>query len=156
MTHHTPVYPAFHQTPTNERPSASASSSSKKNRLILVLLASAAAGALLLVLFAAALFVGVTSSLKATDAYREAVARAVGNEAVKAELGAPIEPTPWVLGSVHVNGAHANTQLTIPIRGSRAEGRIHARATRNAGVWSFSQLEVEVDGKTPTLPLLAP
>jgi hypothetical protein len=107
-----------------------------------------------LALFFTALFGIVFASMRSSDVYREAVMRASTNGAVLAELGAPIKTGLFVNGSIQVSGSAGSADITIPLSGSRKEGTLHAVATKSAGRWTFSRLEVEVDGNPTPLPLL--
>jgi hypothetical protein len=105
-------------------------------------------------LFFTALFGIVVVSMRSSDVYREAVTRASANGAVLAELGAPIEAGLFVSGSIRTSGSSGSADMAIPLSGSRKEGTLHAVATKSAGHWTFSRLEVEVDGNPTPIPLL--
>jgi hypothetical protein len=106
-------------------------------------------------------FVALTSgivaiSMRSSDAYRDAMARASTDPAVLRELGAPVESGWFISGSVHVTGPSGTADLAIPLVGSVRKGTLYAVGTKAAGLWTFSTLEVEVEGNPARIPLLAP
>lgn len=110
----------------------------------------------LLVLFAA--FIGaivliVFGALKSSDAYKTAVARAKANPQVVEALGTPIEEGMFLSGTTNVEGSSGAADLTIPISGPRGKAKIYAIATKAAGRWTYSTLEVAVDGREDRIDL---
>lgn len=104
-----------------------------------------------------AVVVGIVSvSMKSSDVYRDAMARAAGDRAVLAELGAPLKGGLFVSGSVQVSGPSGQADIAIPVSGPRNEGTLYAVATKSAGRWTFTTLELEVDGRAARIPLLPP
>lgn len=104
-----------------------------------------------------AFVVGIaTFGIRSSDAYEDAMARASAHPAVVAELGPPIESGWFVNGSLKVSGSTGTADLEIPLKGSLREGTLYAVGTKSAGRWTFSTLEVEIEGKTTRIPLLPP
>ena len=106
------------------------------------------------VMFIGGIFLAVTTSMKSTDAYREAVERATQNEAVQAALGTPITPGFLVSGSFNVSGSSGRANLAIPISGPQGKATIHAVATRSAGEWNFDTLVVKIRATGERIDLL--
>jgi len=84
----------------------------------------------------------VMGALKSSDVYTEALKRAQQNDEVKALLGEPIEAGFWVAGSIQVSNGSGNADITIPLSGPKGSATLHAVATKTAGVWQYSTLEV--------------
>jgi hypothetical protein len=104
-----------------------------------------------------AFVVGIaTFGIRSSDAYEDAMARASAHPAVVAELGPPIESGWFVNGSLKVSGSTGTADLEIPLKGSLREGTLYAVGTKSAGRWTFSTLEVEIEGKTTRIPLIPP
>ncbi|MEX0701876.1 MAG: cytochrome c oxidase assembly factor 1 family protein [Planctomycetales bacterium] len=101
----------------------------------------------------ALLVFGVFGAIKSSDVYTEAIARAKANEEVQAALGEPIEEGFLVSGNINVSDATGNADLAIPISGPKGNGTIHAVATKVAGKWEYSTLEVEVPGRAGRIDL---
>lgn len=97
-----------------------------------------------------------TLGMRSSDAYKDAVAQASVHPAVLAELGPPIESGWFASGSVRVSGPSGDADLAIPLSGSLREGTLYAVGTKSAGRWTFSTLELEVEGKPTRIPLLPP
>lgn len=104
--------------------------------------------------FAAAI-VGIASlSIRSSDVYEDAVARASAHPVVVTTLGPPIEGGWLVSGSIRMSGPSGTADLEIPLSGSIREAKLYAVATKSAGRWTFSTLEVEVEGMPSRILLL--
>ena len=94
----------------------------------------------------------VTTALKSSDAYSVALSTASADSSVLAELGRPLEPGWFVSGSINVSGSSGHADLSIPVSGSVRSGKINAVADKAAGIWTFSVLNVVIEGR-PTIDL---
>ena len=110
---------------------------------------------LLFGLFMALIFTVVMGSMKSSDAYKEAVARARANPNVVEKLGTPIQEGMFVTGNINVQNDSGAADLQIPISGPKGKAVIHAVATKSAGKWEYSRLTVAMEGQ-PELDLLGP
>jgi hypothetical protein len=109
---------------------------------------------LLGVLFVGILMTIITTSMRSSDAYKDALASATENSEVRAAIGEPIKPAWLIAGEIKVSGSAGYANLTIPITGSHGQGVIHAVAAKSEGVWRFSFLAVHVQGHTADIDLL--
>ncbi|MDQ6623267.1 MAG: cytochrome c oxidase assembly factor 1 family protein [Verrucomicrobiota bacterium] len=103
---------------------------------------------------AAALVVFVFGALKSSDVYKTAVARAESDAAVTSALGSPIKEGWFMSGKTNVTGSTGEADIAIPISGPKGAGTIYAVATKSAGRWTYTTLEVEVKGSGPRIDLL--
>ena len=108
----------------------------------------------LIVLFIAGIMMIVFGAMKSSDAYRTAVSRAKANPEVVSALGTPIEEGFFVSGKTNVNGSSGEADLTIPISGPKGKAKIYAVATKRAGRWNYSTLEVEIAGRDERIDLV--
>ena len=108
----------------------------------------------LVVAFVAAVVMIVFGALKSSDAYKTAVARAKAHPEVTAALGQPIEEGMFLSGKTNVEGSSGEADLAIPISGPKGKAKIYAIATKTAGRWNYSTLEVEVTGRDERIHLL--
>lgn len=108
----------------------------------------------LVVAFIAAIVLVVFGAMKSSDAYKTAVAQARVHPEVIAALGTPIEEGMFVSGKTNVEGSSGQADLTIPISGPKGKAKIYAVATKTAGRWKYSTLEVEVTGRDERIELL--
>jgi hypothetical protein len=92
--------------------------------------------------------------LKQADAYKLALERAQNNPQVQAALGEPIEAGLLVSGSVNISGPTGSADISIPISGPKGKGTIYVVATKSAGQWEFSTLEVEIHATGERVDLL--
>lgn len=113
--------------------------------LTMLILLAAFVGSIVLIVFGA---------LKSSDAYKTAVARAKANPQVIEALGTPIEEGRFLSGKTNVDGSSGDADLTIPISGPKGKAKIYAVATKTAGRWKYSTLEVEVTGRGDRIELL--
>jgi len=95
-----------------------------------------------------------SSLMKSSDAYRQALDHAKANPAVIEALGKPIEPGFFASGSVNVSGASGHAELSIPLSGPKGSGTVYAEATKTAGQWRYTRLEVEIVGRPSRIHLL--
>ena len=107
----------------------------------------------LIVLFVAGIVLIVFGAMKSSDAYKTAVARAKANPEVVSALGTPIEEGMFVSGKTNVDGSSGEADLTIPISGPKGIAKVFAVATKRAGRWDYSTLEVAVDGRDDRIDL---
>jgi hypothetical protein len=95
----------------------------------------------------------VFSGMKSSDAYKTAVARAKSDQRVVAALGDPISEGMFGSGKTNVNGPAGDADIAIPISGPKGKATIYAVATKSEGTWSFSKLNVKIDGSGETIDL---
>jgi len=96
----------------------------------------------------------IIDCVRSSDPYREAVAAVRDNASSRRLLGAPVEPGWYVTGYVEGVNSHGRAKLRFPVSGPRSEGTVRLSASRNAGEWAFSMLELQVDGRS--IDLLRP
>lgn len=96
----------------------------------------------------------VFSALTSTDVYRLGVERAQGHPQVIEALGEPVT-TGWMLsGSVNVSGPSGDADLSIPLEGPEGTATLYIVANKEAGIWNFTILEVEIEGEAERIDLL--
>ena len=96
----------------------------------------------------------VFGALKSSDVYKQALEKATHSQPVVSELGEPIEAGWLVSGSINVSGSSGEADISIPISGPKKSGTVYAVARKSAGVWRYSTLEVEVQGRSSRINLL--
>lgn len=111
---------------------------------------------LLILAFAAGIIFLVMGSIRSSDVYKQALAKANANPEVVLRLGQPIQPGWMLSGSINVSGPSGDADLAIPVSGPKGKGTIYAVAKKSAGEWTFSRLEVGVEGQQGRIDLLAP
>lgn len=115
-----------------------------------------ALGVFALLLMAAsivAMFLFIMNLMKG-DAYQLSLQTLSSNEAVIAQIGKPIRPGYFVLGSIKTNGPDGSAALEYSVEGTRGEARVYAYATRRAGLWTLDDLVVSVDETGQRIVLL--
>ncbi|MGE5323161.1 MAG: cytochrome c oxidase assembly factor Coa1 family protein [Actinomycetota bacterium] len=126
----------------------------RKKRIWIIVLSVIAGVALLIVLVVAGLVFALLSAIKSSDPYQHAVQVATHDPRAAAALGAPVIPGWYVLGNINVSPTAGNADLAIPVSGSRGKGTIYAVAKKSAGRWTYSTLELKVDGQEDRVNLL--
>jgi YD repeat-containing protein len=92
--------------------------------------------------------------LRMSSAAREAIDRATDNQIATVALGRPVRAHWSVFGNItHDETGWSEAFLWIPVSGPKAEGTLYMRAGRGSGPWTFSNLELRVNGG-PSLNLL--
>lgn len=113
-------------------------------------------GGLLLLgcLFGVGLLFVARAALRSSDAYELALDAATHDPSVIAELGTPMHPGWLPMGQVSVAGTSGEANLAIPLSGPRAAGTLNACATKSAGKWALTCLNLQVSGRPAPLELL--
>ena len=109
----------------------------------------------LLALFAIVLMTVVTTSIRNSDVYKQALAQAASNSQVRDLIGEPLKPAWLISGQLNVSGSTGSANLSIPISGPRGKGTIRAVANKTGGVWRFTYLQVTVNGQPGNIDLLS-
>lgn len=109
----------------------------------------------LIAAFGALLLTIITESFHHSDVYNQAISRAAASPQVREQLGEPVRPGWFISGQLSVNGSSGKADLSIPISGPRSKGSIRAIASKNAGVWTFTWLQVNVEGHEGAIDLLS-
>ncbi|MBT8372584.1 MAG: hypothetical protein HKO68_15160 [Desulfobacterales bacterium] len=112
-------------------------------------------GALVMLVGFGALIVNIVFGfMKSSETYKQAVAEAKMNSSVIEVLGSPIKEGLIITGNININGSSGEADLAIPISGPKGEAIIFAVATKSAGKWTFSMLEVAIKASGERIDLL--
>ena len=109
---------------------------------------------LLFVAFVGGIVMLIFGSMKQADVYKQAIERAQADPQVVQKLGSPIEPGMFPSGNINVSGPSGEAKMSIPVHGPKAKGTIYLEATKGAGKWNFSLLQVAVEGEDTRIDLL--
>jgi hypothetical protein len=109
----------------------------------------------LIALFVVVLMTVITTSLRNSDVYKQALAQAASNSQVRLQIGEPLKPAWLISGQLNVSGSTGNANLSIPISGPRGKGTIRAIANKTGRVWRFTYLQISVDGHPASIDLLS-
>lgn len=86
------------------------------------------------------------TAMKYSDAYGMSLDAVKKNRIVTAELGQPLHPGFFVMGSVSFNGPDGSAALQYSITGPKGTGEVSAYAIKQAGQWKLRQVIVQVAG----------
>ena len=93
-------------------------------------------------------YFAVTKVIQASGAYAGALEQVNRNPEVAATLGTPVMPGLGMSGSVKEQNEGGSADFSVPINGSKGEGRMHVVAVREGGQWTFTTIDVVAGGKT--------
>jgi hypothetical protein len=96
----------------------------------------------------------ISTAMKSSGAYQQAVSITQESPAAKEVLGSPIKPKFWMSGSISENGASGNADLAIPVSGSHGSGTVFVVATKSGGLWDFETLVLVLDDSGERIDLL--
>ena len=85
----------------------------------------------------------VVGSMRKSDPYREAMARAQSDPRVAAALGTPVKDSFFFSGSMHTENNSGDAKLDIPISGPKGSGVLHVTATKTDGKWFYNRMFVK-------------
>jgi Cytochrome oxidase complex assembly protein 1 len=95
------------------------------------------------------------SSTRESAVAREAMAKARSNPTVVQQLGTPINEAWVVSSSLHLStSGSGDAEFHLPISGPKGKGTVHVTAHESDGVWSYSLMQVEIDGRAEKIDLL--
>ena len=97
----------------------------------------------------------VMSSIKQSEVAKHAFASAQSNSEVIIKLGTPIVIGWLVSGSINVSAASGDADLALPVSGPKGKGQIFVIASKSGGEWSYSRIDVEIEGLPARINLLA-
>jgi hypothetical protein len=98
--------------------------------------------------FSAVASFGATTMIESSPVFTTALARANANPDVQAAMGTPLVPGFGLNGSVDEKSGRGSARFTIPVKGSKAEGKLRVVATSKGGTWTYSVMELEAGAKT--------
>lgn len=104
--------------------------------------------------FVVAVFMLAIHLMHSSGPYQQAMARARQDSALVAALGTPIESGLLMTGRINENREIGSADLKIPLFGPKGDATLYVRATRSAGVWTYSRLQAEVDSTKQQIDLL--
>ena len=96
----------------------------------------------------------VFGAIKSSDVYKEAVLKAKSNQSIQKIIGVPIEERFLVTGNINIKNSSGRANLSIPIVGPEGKATIYVVATKTAGKWTFSTLDVEIKKNKKRINLL--
>lgn len=97
----------------------------------------------------------VFQMFRSSEVVEQAVEAASRNEALRLQIGAPIEVGWLITGSLEVTGGSGKADLVVPIEGSGGEADLYLVAEKRAGEWSFSTLVAEIEATGERIDLLS-
>jgi hypothetical protein len=104
--------------------------------------------------FTLILFTFIFGMMRNSDAVKMALRQAQSNPIVAERLGTPLETGWFMSGNINVSGPSGHAEMEIPVSGSKGKGTIYLVADKNAGLWSFSTLQVAFADGEPRIDLL--
>jgi hypothetical protein len=93
-------------------------------------------------------YLGVSKIIESSGAYVGAMAQVNANPEVDAALGTPVTPGLGMSGEVNEKNGVGSADFTAPIEGPKGKGSLRVVGTGKDGQWSYSTIEVTVNGKT--------
>jgi hypothetical protein len=85
------------------------------------------------------------NTVKASDLYKETVAKAKADPSVKAQLGEPLTEPWWAVDVAEPNGAHT---IGVTLTGPKGTGILAAKAVKNGARWDYKQFEVQIPNQS--------
>ncbi|MBK8432284.1 MAG: hypothetical protein IPL28_13770 [Chloroflexi bacterium] len=89
------------------------------------------------------IFYTAISAIQSSDVYIDAIAKASTNTEVANVLGSPVTPGLMMDGEINVENDSGEANFNVPLEGSIQNGTLHVVASKQGGVWQYSQLYVE-------------
>ncbi|MEM7185684.1 MAG: cytochrome c oxidase assembly factor Coa1 family protein [Bacteroidota bacterium] len=109
---------------------------------------------ILFIAFAGSLFVGISSMMTDSQAYKDSMEVVAANPQVIDALGEPIETNGMQGGNLSYKNGLNSAELTIPIKGPNGEATIYVAGSGTDDNWSYTLMEVHIDGTNEVINLL--
>ena len=93
--------------------------------------------------FYIALFFGINSLMKSSEAYQLALQEINANPEINKILGEPIEAG-MLRGSIETSGPSGKASISIPLKGTKTKGIAYVKAIKEMGIWKIQKMEVEI------------
>lgn len=82
------------------------------------------------------------SMIKSAEPYQRSLQAAKSSTEVQEALGSPIEAGMMVTGSINLNNAEGDADLSYDVSGPKGSATVTVNATRQAGRWSYDSVLV--------------
>jgi hypothetical protein len=105
-------------------------------------------------LFIGGIFYAITSSMKNSAPYKEAIKQVQKNKLVTEKLGDFIESDGMITGEVNISGPSGTVDLQIPIKGTKGEGVLVVVADKQNSQWKYKVMHVNLNDSTEQINLL--
>lgn len=113
------------------------------------------AGCIILPIAVVSIFgVGVFGFLRSSDAFQLAIEQARNHPEVIQRLGEPIEAGWIVSGNLQIDDKTSRADMQIPVSGPDGSGKLHVKARKIDGEWSFEELVLYLDDSSESIDLL--
>jgi len=110
---------------------------------------------LLFVGFATVIFLGMLGMMRSSEPYQVAVDKAKNSKLAQQALGTPIEAGKFPSGSFSTEGTFKKAELSIPVSGPKAKGRIMVRGEKSGKDWVYHRMVLVVGDDESEIDLLA-
>lgn len=97
---------------------------------------------------------GLSGLVSSTEPVAHAIQLAEADPTVLAALGKPLKAGTMVQGSLSTNNANGHADMMVPLKGPKGSADLYIKAEREAGRWSYSLIEIAIDGSGQRVNLL--
>ena len=111
-------------------------------------------GALLVALLVGLGLKGMSGLFAGSEPVKHSIQLAEADPGVVAALGKPLKAGMMIQGSMQTNNDDGSADLSLPITGPKGSGKLYLKAERSAGRWTYSLIEIAVDGSDQRFDLL--
>lgn len=101
-----------------------------------------------------AIVLGVSSTIRSSEVFQQAIKKAESNSTVRDEMGTPIESGWMFSGNISVENDKGDAEFDIPISGPKKSGTLFVVAKMDKGQWTYTTLQVEIEGRSGKINLL--
>ncbi len=108
----------------------------------------------LFVIFLGSVIFGVSEIMTESVPYKDAIEKANEDDYVLEILGAPIETNGIMGGSISYENNNGSADISIPIKGSKAEAQLYVTGTKQNGVWEYTEMYIIIDETDEQIDLL--
>ncbi len=110
----------------------------------------------LFVLFVGSILFVVTRVMRSSDVFVTAVRAASENAEVASACQGPVVAGMLMSGSIQTTNGSGTADIEIPFDCPRTKGRIHAVGTKSNDLWTYTTLDVRLNGEDRNIDVRTP
>lgn len=101
---------------------------------------------LILIVFFVALFFGIMTLIKHSEAYTLGYQKLINNPEAVRVLGKPIKAG-FPMGKIEETGPTGKADISFSAEGSKSKGTVYLDAVKDMGKWKINRIELQVEGQ---------
>ncbi|ETN94652.1 Cytochrome oxidase complex assembly protein 1 [Zhouia amylolytica] len=107
-----------------------------------------------IVVFIGTVFFGVSTMMKSSTPYEEAITRVKENKQIIEALGEPIVQEGMIQGKINYENDHGDIDIKVPLEGAKGKASLYIVGTKQGDTWNYSDMYIVIKATGETIFLL--